>query len=234
MADTKASALGTVAAPAATDLFYIVDDPGGTPASGKATVWTCVMAGLVVPAAGSGAGTDYRWKGQDAGSGDSAGGALMLEPGLKSGSGADGAVIVQKPGGTSAQRVTMRHEGSGVGLKVDQPIDGNGVIQSWSYAGGSATFWVMYQGPRIAHDQQLGFWQVAVGFWACLSAVAAGIMALTKDGTDGAALELVEIADPAAPASNKARLFCRDNGSGKTQICALFPTGAVQVIATEP
>ena len=39
---------------------------------------------------------------------------------------------------------------------------------------------------------------------------------------------------PAAPAANKARLFCRDNGSGKTQLAAIFPTGAVQVIATEP
>jgi hypothetical protein len=47
--------------------------------------------------------------------------------------------------------------------------------------------------------------------------------------------ELSEMtADPAAPAANKVRVFSRDNGAGKTQICALFPTGAVQVLATEP
>lgn len=34
--------------------------------------------------------------------------------------------------------------------------------------------------------------------------------------------------------SNRAVLFTRDNGSGKTQVVARFPTGAVQVLATEP
>jgi hypothetical protein len=46
--------------------------------------------------------------------------------------------------------------------------------------------------------------------------------------------ELTEIADPSAPATNSGRLYMRDNGSGKTQLCVIFPTGAVQVIATEP
>jgi hypothetical protein len=40
--------------------------------------------------------------------------------------------------------------------------------------------------------------------------------------------------DIAAPGANAARLYARDNGSGKTQICVRFPTGAVQVLATEP
>ena len=47
-------------------------------------------------------------------------------------------------------------------------------------------------------------------------------------------IELPEQTDPAAPASNLARLFVRDNGSGKTQLCVRFPTGAIQVISTEP
>lgn len=46
--------------------------------------------------------------------------------------------------------------------------------------------------------------------------------------------ELTEMADPAAPAADKARLYARDNGSGKTQLVVRFPTGAVQVLATEP
>lgn len=41
-------------------------------------------------------------------------------------------------------------------------------------------------------------------------------------------------ADPAAPAANKGRLFFKDNGAGKTQLVARFPTGANVVIATEP
>lgn len=40
-------------------------------------------------------------------------------------------------------------------------------------------------------------------------------------------------ADPAA-AANRGRLFIKDNGSGKTQLCVRFGSGATQVIATEP
>ncbi len=60
----------------------------------------------------------------------------------------------------------------------------------------------------------------------------------TKRSTVNALLTLpvtfTEISDPAAPASNKAILYARDSGGGKTQLCVRFPTGAVQVIATEP
>jgi hypothetical protein len=37
-----------------------------------------------------------------------------------------------------------------------------------------------------------------------------------------------------APSSTAARLFARDNGAGKTQLCVWFATGDVQVLATEP
>ena len=47
-------------------------------------------------------------------------------------------------------------------------------------------------------------------------------------------VEGVEISDPSAPSSNRGRLYFRDNGAGKTQLVVKFPTGAVQVIATEP
>jgi hypothetical protein len=46
--------------------------------------------------------------------------------------------------------------------------------------------------------------------------------------------ELGEVANPAAPLANRARLFVRDNGSGKTQLCVRFHTGSVRVISTEP
>jgi hypothetical protein len=46
--------------------------------------------------------------------------------------------------------------------------------------------------------------------------------------------ELLEVATPGAPAANRARLFVRDNGAGKTQLCVRFNTGAVKVLATEP
>lgn len=47
-------------------------------------------------------------------------------------------------------------------------------------------------------------------------------------------IELDEISDPAAPAANNARLYTKDNGSGKTQLVVRFSSGAVQVIATQP
>lgn len=53
------------------------------------------------------------------------------------------------------------------------------------------------------------------------------------DGGDGT-LSGSETTDPAAPAANSGVLYFRDNGSGKTQLVARFPTGAVQVLATEP
>jgi hypothetical protein len=46
--------------------------------------------------------------------------------------------------------------------------------------------------------------------------------------------ELGEISTPAAPIANRARLFLKDNGLGKTQLCIRFNTGAVHVIATQP
>ena len=46
--------------------------------------------------------------------------------------------------------------------------------------------------------------------------------------------ELSEISDPAAPVTNIARLYVRDNGAGKSQLVVRFPTGAIQVLATEP
>lgn len=47
-------------------------------------------------------------------------------------------------------------------------------------------------------------------------------------------MELHERTDPAAPAANNARLYIRDNGSGKTQFCVRYATGVVQVLNTQP
>lgn len=47
-------------------------------------------------------------------------------------------------------------------------------------------------------------------------------------------IDMPEQSTPSAPGTNTGRLFCRDNGSGKTQLCIIFNTGAVQVISTQP
>ena len=46
--------------------------------------------------------------------------------------------------------------------------------------------------------------------------------------------DMSEVTTPPAAPANMARLFVRDNGVGKTELCVRFPTGAVQIIATEP
>ena len=46
--------------------------------------------------------------------------------------------------------------------------------------------------------------------------------------------EYVETTAPAAPATNRVRIYAEDNGSGKTRLMALFPTGVAQQIAIEP
>jgi hypothetical protein len=50
----------------------------------------------------------------------------------------------------------------------------------------------------------------------------------------GVFIEFSEQAAPAAPSVNRARLYCVDNGSGKTQLAVIFNTGAAQILATEP
>jgi hypothetical protein len=47
-------------------------------------------------------------------------------------------------------------------------------------------------------------------------------------------VELDERTAPTAPAANKVRIYCEDNGAGKTKLMALFPSGAAQQIAIEP
>lgn len=57
-----------------------------------------------------------------------------------------------------------------------------------------------------------------------------GLAILSSAGS----VDFPEIAAPGAPAADTARLYCEDNGSGKSRLVVRFPTGAVQVIATEP
>lgn len=58
----------------------------------------------------------------------------------------------------------------------------------------------------------------------------AKLLAVTGSG----AVDLLEQSTPSAPAANTARFFARDNGAGKTELCVIFNTGAVQVLATQP
>jgi hypothetical protein len=50
----------------------------------------------------------------------------------------------------------------------------------------------------------------------------------------GGGIQLAESAEPALPTPDRAVLFLRDNGSGKTQLCVKYASGAVSVIHTQP
>ncbi len=65
---------------------------------------------------------------------------------------------------------------------------------------------------------------------------AAGVLGLTSfdSTTTGASLQFKEQTAPAAPAANFVRIYAVDNGAGKTQLMALFASGAAQQIAIEP
>ena len=47
-------------------------------------------------------------------------------------------------------------------------------------------------------------------------------------------IDLPEISTPTAPGVNSGRLFIKDNGSGKSQLCVRFNSGVSQCFATEP
>lgn len=63
---------------------------------------------------------------------------------------------------------------------------------------------------------------------------AANILGIRNGSTGGAAIDMQEMTAPSAPSANGVRLYAEDNGSGKTRLMALFPTGAAQQIAIEP
>ena len=51
---------------------------------------------------------------------------------------------------------------------------------------------------------------------------------------DGFVTFRAEITDPGIAGADQARMYLRDNGSAKTQLVIQFPSGSVQVLATEP
>ena len=64
---------------------------------------------------------------------------------------------------------------------------------------------------------------------------AAGVVVVNgANSTTGGALEYIEQTAPSAPSADRVRVYAQDNGAGKTQLMALFNTGAAQQVAIEP
>lgn len=62
----------------------------------------------------------------------------------------------------------------------------------------------------------------------------AGVIGYLPVYTDvGQGMVMSEISDPAAPAANNVVIYAKDNGAGKTQLCARFPGGDIVVLGQE-
>ncbi|HFD38530.1 MAG TPA: LamG domain-containing protein [Anaerolineae bacterium] len=89
-------------------------------------------------------------------------------------------------------------------------------------------------GNNRAYIQPRGTEDIEIYFQGKTFITGGGLSIGTYSAPVSGAILMDEISTPTAPPSNHVVWFARDNGSGKTQLCARFPTGAVQVIATEP
>lgn len=141
----------------------------------------------------------------------------------KGGADDDGLLQFQISGG---HKFRLGAFASGWGLTLTD--DGAGIV---TFGGSNHSILVKYDSA----DGLIG-WSASVAAKGdvAIGRAAASLLKVTDGTTGGAGIEFTEMTAPSAGASNTARLFCRDNGSGKSQLCVIFATGAVQVIATEP
>lgn len=70
---------------------------------------------------------------------------------------------------------------------------------------------------------------------AIINKPANGLIGIRGANTStGAAISLIEQTAPSAPSANGVYIYAQDNGAGKTQLMALFASGAAQQLAIEP
>ncbi len=140
---------------------------------------------------------------------------------------------------TGGTCITLRSDAVGAYMDHAGDIrinsDVNGLVLG---AGQDARLW--YDGTNVRLDPRLvgsGHTIIDSGRLGLSEASPATALDIDKDagGTDLGGVTLEELStDIAAPAANKGAVFMKDNGSGKTQLCVRFNTGAVQVLATQP
>ena len=141
------------------------------------------------------------------------GAPMTVNPGAAFGLNQDGAAL-RLAGGASTGT-----GGGGSVTVLTTPVGSSGSVQnnqtdSWYFWGGNLEKAIT---PATDNAQDIGYDTLRIRRFKI-----------------GQYVELTEMAAPAAPAANIGRLFVRDNGSGKTQLCVIFPTGAPQVLSTEP
>jgi len=192
-----------------------------------------------------------------AGTTNTAGTNLTITGSQGTGTGAGGSLIFQvAPAGSSGSAQNALATALTIGSDRNITMWGNGAAFYFESASGfeysgSGTIAVRSAGARMAAFKVTGSGQVCfsvgavVGFTSgaaestsldtILAREAAGVTGVRgANTTTGGALGFIEQTAPAAPAANGVRIYAVDNGSGKTQLMALFATGAAQQIAIEP
>ena len=138
---------------------------------------------------------------------------------------AAGRAALYQPLGNGSYSTTTAAKQTAIGMESGQSsatqVDGITVVGYRATAGATNATAIGYQ-ARADHSGG-----VALGDNTTTTAI-------NQVEIAGRHIEFVEMTAPAAGAADSARLFVQDNGSGKTQLCVQFATGAVQVIATQP
>jgi hypothetical protein len=125
-------------------------------------------------------------------------------------------------GGTGVQNLSFRHSG---GIFVQWGINGT-MLGSFSTQGFSAGTGDYGGSAAALNAIDAGFRRIAANI--------TGVITRPSGSDVAGALEFLEMTAPAAPTANRVRIYAQDNGAGKTQLMALFATGAAVQIAIEP
>lgn len=145
-----------------------------------------------------------------------------------------GNVIKIGGGGSTAPEITLSRTGANI-LKLE---DANFILERDST--GNVAFSVQVTGESFPRIQVTANGTINLNSWGGaapnVNLYASTDNVLKTDDTFyvGGWIEGAEISAPGAPPANGFRLYGRDNGSGKTQLVVIFPTGVVQVLASEP
>jgi hypothetical protein len=129
--------------------------------------------------------------------------------------------------------------GQNVSSATGLPADKN--INLWMSADDGGTVSAILKIGSGSSQPALDFWTVAGNVATKRLSISTGGTLSTEGGqinsgnvVSSGFFQATEIAAPAAPAADGVRIYAVDNGSGKTQLMALFATGAAQQIAIEP
>jgi hypothetical protein len=186
-----------------------------------------------------------------AGTTNTAGANLTIAGSQGTGTGAGGSIVFQvAPAGASgtaqnalvnalvieSNTVLRLHTALGASSHGISGANGFSIIAT----GGVPTnaLWAVNNGATTQRSDAEFGWSsttnVALARDTALAREAAGVIVVRGASGAGGSLAFIEQTAPAAPAANGVRIYAVDNGSGKTQLMALFATGAAQQIAIEP